>query len=170
MPPLITTPRLTLRRARMDDAPALHAIMSDSETMRFWSTLPHEDLATTANFLAEMVAAPPDESDDFVVTQAGKVIGKLGCWRLPEIGFLFARNMWGQGFAREALDAFIAHRAQLGSSHLTADVDPRNARCLGLLKRIGFIETSRAANTWLVGEEWCNSIYLRFDIGDSYEL
>ncbi len=161
---LIKTPRLILRRARMEDAPALHAIMSDADTMRFWSTLPHEHVATTSAFLADMIAAPADESDDYIVEHAGSVIGKLGGWRLPEVGFLFARDTWGRGFAREALEAFIAHRAALGSNFLTADVDPRNARCLALLKRVGFAETCRAANTWLVGEEWCDSVYLRLDM------
>jgi RimJ/RimL family protein N-acetyltransferase len=160
----IATSRLTLRRAQMDDAPALHAIMSDPETMRYWSTLPHETLEATADFLAAMIAAPADESDDFILERAGRVIGKMGAWRLPEIGFLVSRTVWGQGFAREALQAFIAHRAQQGTPYLAADVDPRNARCLGLLQRAGFIETSRAANTWLVGDEWCDSIYLRLDI------
>jgi ribosomal-protein-alanine N-acetyltransferase len=152
---IIETPRLTLRRARMDDAPALHAIMSDRETMRFWSTLPHEHIETTAGFLMDMIAAPAEESDDYIVEHAGRVIGKLGGWRLPEVGFLFAR---------EALEGFVAHRAPLGSKYLTADVDPRNARSLGLLKRVGFTETSRAVSTWLVGETWCDSVYLRLEM------
>jgi RimJ/RimL family protein N-acetyltransferase len=162
---IIETPRLTLRRARMDDGPALHIIMSDAETMRYWSSLPHENLETTAAFLADMVGADPDATDDFIVEFDGAVIGKLGGWRLPDIGFLFSRNIWGQGLAREALEAFVAHRARLGSTHLTADVDPRNARSLGLLKRVGFIETNRAVNTWLVGDEWCDSVYLRLELG-----
>ncbi len=148
----------------MEDVPALHAIMSDAQTMRYWSTLPHARVETTSGFLADMIAAPEDESDDYIVEHAGSVIGKLGGWRLPEIGFLFSRNVWGQGFAREALVAFIAHRVKHGSNYLTADVDPRNLRCFGLLTRVGFVESGYRKNTWLVGDEWCDSIYLRLDL------
>lgn len=162
---LIKTPRLILRRARMEDAPALHAIMSDPETMRYWSTLPHANLERTLAFLADMIAAPENESDDYIVEHAGSVIGKLGGWRLPEIGFLFSRTVWGQGLAREALEAFITHRATQGSKYLIADADPRNAKCLRLLKQAGFTETGRAVNTWLVGDEWCDSVYLRLELG-----
>lgn len=149
----------------MDDAPALYAIMADAETMQFWSTLPHASVATTAQFLADMLAAPADESDEFVVEFSGRLIGKLGGWRLPEIGFFFARDVWGQGLAHEAMTAFIAHRAASGSKHLTADVDPRNERCLALLARVGFTETGRGVSTWLVGETWCDSVYLRLELG-----
>jgi RimJ/RimL family protein N-acetyltransferase len=41
-----------------------------------------------------------------------------------------------------------------------ADVDPRNSACLNLLTRLGFQETHRTARTWLVGDEWCDSVYL----------
>ena len=57
--------------------------------------------------------------------------------------------------------AFIARRRALGSTELTADVDPRNAASLALLRRHGFVETGRAAATWQIGDEWCDSIYLR---------
>ncbi len=46
---------------------------------------------------------------------------------------------------------------------LTADVDPRNERSLGLLARLDFRETHRAARTYRIGEEWCDSVYLRLD-------
>jgi RimJ/RimL family protein N-acetyltransferase len=38
----ITTERLVLRRARLEDAEPMHRIMSDPVAMRYWSTLPHE--------------------------------------------------------------------------------------------------------------------------------
>jgi hypothetical protein len=28
------------------------------------------------------------------------------------------------------------------------------------LAKLGFVETHRAPRTWLVGEEWCDSVYL----------
>ena len=43
---------------------------------------------------------------------------------------------------------------------ITADVDPRNEGSLRLLGRLDFAESRRDQRTWLVGEEWCDSIYL----------
>jgi ribosomal-protein-alanine N-acetyltransferase len=157
----IVTARLRLRRARMDDLPAIHAILSDGQAMRYWSTLPHTTLDQSRAWLADMVAASPTESDDFVIEHAGKVIGKAGCWHLPEIGFILHPNVWGLGLAREAVAAAIAHiLAHHPIDAILADVDPRNAASLGLLGSLGFVETGRAARTIIVGDDWCDSIYL----------
>ena len=160
----IRTERLLLRRARIDDAAAMHAIMSDPEAMRYWSTPPHASLAETERWIASMIGADPAASDDFIVTLDGRLIGKLGAWKLPQVGFLFDRSSWGQGLAMEAMTAFIARRHSLGSTELTADVDPRNAASLKLLARAGFKETHRAIGTWQVGDELCDSVYLKLDL------
>lgn len=157
----IRTDRLLLRRARRDDLEPLHRVMSDGEAMRYWSSPPHASLSETEEWLASMIAVDPALSDDFIVTLDGITIGKLGAWKLPEIGFLIDRAQWGQGLASEAMAAFIARRRTLGSKELSADVDPRNKASLRLLERHGFVETHRAARTWQVGGEWCDSIYLK---------
>lgn len=148
----------------MDDAAALHAIFSDPQPMRYWSTLPHESLAQTEEWLAGMLAADPALSDDFILEADGEVVGKLGCWRLPEIGYLLNPAAWGRGYASEAMAAFIAHRRRSGSRELTADTDPRNGASIRLLQRHGFVETGRARNSWLIGGQWFDSIYWRVDL------
>jgi RimJ/RimL family protein N-acetyltransferase len=129
--------------------------------MRYWSTAPHTELARTLAWLDEMITDAPAERDDFVIELDGEAVGKAGCWRLPEIGFILHPECWGRGLAREALAAVIAH---LFHRHdfdaITADVDPRNERSLKLLRGLGFHETGRASRTWHIGEEWCDSIYL----------
>jgi [ribosomal protein S5]-alanine N-acetyltransferase len=157
---ILKTPRLLLRRATMDDLPTIHALLSDPVGMRYWSTPPHTDIAQSETWLRSMVDADPAESDDFVVEKEGAVIGKLGCWKLPEIGFNLASSQWGQGYASEAMVAFLARRRALRDpSALTADVDPRNVRSIRLLEKHGFVETGRASGTWQVGDELCDSIY-----------
>lgn len=160
----LRTERLLLRRARLDDAAAMHRIMSDPVAMRYWSTPPHADLAVSERWMASMVEADLTESDDFIVTLDGQLIGKLGAWKLPEVGFLLDPAHWGRGYAREAMLAFIARRRALGSTHLLADVDPRNTRSLALLTRCGFVETHRATGTWQVGDELCDSVYLKLTL------
>ncbi len=158
---VLTTARLRLRRARPDDLEDLHAVFSRREAMRYWSTPPHASLGQTRAFLEAMIAAPVESSDDYVVEHEGRVIGKAGCWKIPEIGFVLHPDAWGLGLAAEALTAVIA---RVFAAHpipaITADVDPRNARCLKLLARLGFRETHRALGAWRVGDEWCDSVYL----------
>ena len=160
----IRTERLVMRRARPDDAPAMHAIMRDAAAMRYWSTPPHRELAETERWMASMVEVDPVHRDDFIVTLDDVLIGKLGAWKLPEIGFLIDRAKWGRGIASEAMAAVIARRRMLGSTELIADVDPRNEASLRLLTRHGFVETGRAQGTWTVGDELCDSVYLRLPI------
>ena len=157
----LRTPRLILRRARADDAAALHAVLSDPAAMRYWSTPPHATIDQTRDWLADMIASGPPESDDFVVEHDGRVIGKAGCWRLPEIGFILHPSAWGRGLASEALRAVVAHVfAAYDISAITADVDPRNAASLALLAKLGFVETGRARGTFEVAGEAVDSVYL----------
>lgn len=160
----LSTSRLRLRRALLSDLEAFHAILSDPRAMTYWSSLPHDSLDQTRDWLAAMIEVPPDVGDDFVVEQDGRVIGKAGCWRLPEIGYILAPHAWGQGYALEALSAVIPYLfTRPGVNRLVADVDPRNAASLRLLARQGFVETHRATRTWRVGGVWQDSIYLALD-------
>lgn len=157
----IRTDRLMLRRASMDDLAAIHGILSDTQAMRYWSTAPHREVGETQSWLQSMVDADPAESDDFVIERDGEVIGKLGCWKLPEVGFILSSAVWGQGFASEAMGAFLERRRAIADpKRLIADVDPRNSASLRLLTRHDFVETGRAERTWHVGGEWCDSVYL----------
>ena len=157
----IATARLLLRRFRLDDAAALHAIFADPDAMRFWSTLPHATLAETQEFLRRTMAAQEaGTADEFVVLRDAEIVGKAGLWRANELGFIFAPRVWGQGFASEALRALMARSARRGFVVLRADVDPRNARSLRLLQHLGFRETGGARRTLCVGGAWVDSVYL----------
>ncbi|GGL28135.1 N-acetyltransferase [Caulobacter rhizosphaerae] len=166
----IRTARLVLRKPREDDLQPLHAIMSDAQAMRYWSTPPHRDIETTRDWLAGMIALPAELGEDYIVEREGRLIGKLGLWRTPEIGFLLDRAVWGLGYGAEALRAFAVHVFAERTDHLTADVDPANAASLALLTKVGFRETGRAARTWQVGDHWVDSVYLRLDRADFENL
>jgi RimJ/RimL family protein N-acetyltransferase len=152
--------RVTLRRAVPGDLAMIHAAMSDPGVMRYWSTPAHADPATTRDWLAAMIAADPALSDDFVIEHEGQPIGKMGCWRLPEFGYLLHPAFHGRGLASAALQLFVGYMRARGLPALRADVDPRNVPSLRLLERAGFTETHRAERTWCVGGEWCDSVYL----------
>lgn len=157
----IVTPRLRLRRARVDDLEAMHAVLSDASAMRYWSSPPHADREQTRAWLERMIASPAETSDDFVVEFEGAVIGKAGCWKVPEIGFIFHPRAWGKGLAREAVAAVIERTfAVFPIEAIEAETDPRNDACLALLAKLGFQEVRRAQNTMRVGDERVDSVYL----------
>lgn len=160
----IRTERLLLRPAMPDDLGPMHEILSDARALAYWSTPPHAAIDQTRDWLAGMISIPEGEGEDFIVEHDGRVIGKAGLYRFPEVGYVFHPEFWGRGFAREALApvldrAFDVH----GVAGVEADVDPRNIASLRLLDRLGFQETRRQARTWLVGETWCDSVYLRLE-------
>ena len=160
-PDIIVTSRLKLRRFRADDAADFHAILSDPEGMRYWSTPPHRDFAQTQAWVESTIAAvAAGEADDFIAEHEGCVIGKAGLWHGNELGMIFAKRCWGQGFAEEAVRAIVGRAFTRGMVSIKADVDPRNEKSLRLLRKLGFVETGRAERTLLVGDEWVDSVYL----------
>jgi RimJ/RimL family protein N-acetyltransferase len=161
---MIRTARLSLRPAEWRDLEAFHAILSDERAMRYWSTLPHGTLEQSRAWLQAMIDVTPREGEDWVIDLDGQAIGKAGLWRFPEIGFILHPDHWGRGYTREALQpvisrAFAVHRLP----SIFADVDPRNAASLTLLRGLGFVETGRARRTLRLGEEWCDSVYLQLE-------
>jgi len=158
------TERLLLRPARADDLEGLHAILSDPRAMAYWSSPPHQSVDQTRDWLASMIAIQPSEGEDFMVEFEGQLIGKAGLWRFPEIGFIFHPEHWGRGFAREVLAPVLDRAFSIhGLPKVGADVDPRNGSSLKLLGGLGFHETGRKERTWLVGGQWCDSVYLELD-------
>ena len=167
-PPIIETPRLILRRLARYDAPALHEMLSDPETMRYWSSLPHVALAETEAWIADSIAATArGDAHDFAVLRDGRLVGRVAFWMGNEIGFLFRRDVWGQGIAQEAVRALLRYGFEtLMLKSVRADVDPANAGSLKLLERLGFQRTGTAERTFKIGETWVDSVYLELKEAD----
>ena len=165
---MILTKRLLLRRARPDDVAAMHEVLSSTLAMRYWSGPPHTHIEQTRAWIDVMISAPPEHSEDFIIEIDGHAAGKVGAYRLPEFGYILHPDFWGQGYASEALSAFLSHlwRMRPDVLALTADVDPRNAASIRLLERHGFHETGRAERTFDTHIGWCNSIYFAISRAD----
>lgn len=56
-----------------------------------------------------------------------------------ELGFLFARNAWGRGFATEAARAVLGHAFEaLRIPEIQAFTDVENAASMAVLRKVGF--------------------------------
>lgn len=157
------TARLVLRPARLDDIPAMHAVLSNEAAMRYWSTPPHQRLEETEAWVRTMIEAERTgrSADDFVLEWNGVVIGKAGFWRVPEVGFILHPTAHGHGLATEAL-TFLFDRAfyMRREPRVIADVDPLNLRCLRLLDALGFRQYDERKNSFQVGDRSCDSVFL----------
>ena len=136
---LIETPRTLVRPFRPDDLDDLHAILSDAQTMEFVE--PPFDPAQTEAFLREFCigarGALAVEHRD-----TGQVIGYVlfnyraepGCY---ELGWIFHRTFWRQGYAYEACSALIEHAfSVLHARKVWAETaDP--VKSVGLMKKLG---------------------------------
>jgi len=148
MAPFLMTPRLTLRPLAKRDVDAVFAMMSDDETMRFWDWPAFRDRET----VAEIVAAQLDDMESgnahywaVALTPEGHAIGSCDLSDIDrhharaEVGFLFSRPHWGNGYAREAMEAVTAFSFEdLNLKRLWARFHTGNAASQRLLERLGF--------------------------------
>ena len=116
--------------------------MADAELMTWWSSAPHRTVEDTRADLER----PSDEWRRWIVTLKGDdaaigfvAAGEKRQGRVSEIGYLLARDHWGQGIAREAVERVIEHLfAAEGQRRVFADTDPDNLGSRRLLERMGF--------------------------------
>lgn len=114
---LLTTPRLLLREMTQADYPALHAILTDPETMRYYPR-PYDDAGvqrwidwTLDNYRTHgfgLWAVTLQDTGEFI-GDCGVTLQPIhGQW-LPEIGYHISKAHWRQGYASEAAAACIAY-------------------------------------------------------------
>lgn len=148
MKELLQTDRLLIRAWTLDDAEALFEICRYPEVMLHIGTRkPYQSVDEAHRFLKWAVAY--QEANGFsrwaVVEKASqKVIGSCGFARLEdsgeiELGYLLAREVWGEGYATEAAGACLKYGfEQLGFAEVIALTDPEHVASQRVLEKIGF--------------------------------
>lgn len=166
--PVLGTPRLTLRPLREADVAALFQIFSNPEAMRYWSSPPMKDVADAESLLREIQRYAEAETlfqwgiarreDDYV-------IGTCTLFRINqehrrgELGYILRRDLWGHGFATEALTALVNHAfGTLGLHRVEADIDPRNTGSLRLVERLGFKKEGHLRERYFVAGDIQDSV------------
>jgi RimJ/RimL family protein N-acetyltransferase len=143
---MIETSRLRLRRLRPLDEPALIALDSDVEVMRYIGSRggTPEQIVSRAR---ERIGADHGELGWWLVESkdGGAFHGIAGLLPMPEGGdielaYRFARAAWGRGLATEAAGALTDYAfasARLG--RLVAVTFPENTPSQRVLEKVGFI-------------------------------
>lgn len=165
--PRLVTERTLLRPVSADDAAKLHSVFSDPQTMRFWSSPPHTDIAQTR----QMILSIQRGFDTRTVLQWGiereadsELLGTVTL--MPELdqpraelGFILGREHWGQGYAREAQSTAISFGfGPLGLHRIEADTHPANEASGKSLQRLGFRREGLLRERWLVEGEFSDSV------------
>lgn len=148
MTPFLMTPRLTLRPLGGRDIDAVFAMMSDDLSMRFWDYPAFRDRDVVADVVAAQLADVASGTAMYwavALTSEGEAIGSCDLSEIDrhhnraEVGFLFSRAYWGNGYAFEAMSAVIAHAFEdLDLQRLWARFHTDNAASQRLLERLGF--------------------------------
>lgn len=168
--PTLTGSRLRLRWLEVSDVPALFALGSHPEVNRYWSRPPMQSMGE-AEALWEDVRRQHRARTLFqwgIARNADDML--LGCctlhqvdWvhRRAEVGYSLRREFWGEGYMTEALGVLFGFCFGVLRLHrLEADVDPRNARSLRLLERLGFRREGLLRERYHVGGEIQDSVVL----------
>ena len=150
--PVLETARLRLRPFRSSDLDVQAAILADAEVMRHLGGTPH----SREDAWRRMLAAPGlwdllgygywavERKED------GAFLGQIGfadfkramepsIEGLPEMGWIFAPNAQGQGYAGEAAAAALAWiDGALDPAEITAIIALENGASIRLAERAGF--------------------------------
>ena len=109
-PETIQTERLTLRKARMEDAPAIFdGYAQDPEVTRYLVWKPHRNIQETEQFLStckELWRTGKDFAYAITLKGESNLIGMFDLHPMNlkiEVGYVLARSFWGKGYMTEAL-------------------------------------------------------------------
>jgi len=148
--PDIDTPRLHLRAVTRADAEDMLRINADLEVIRFLARPP----AASIDAIFEKI----DSIQDDVRTEsaiswklADPVTGAYGggaglkCWdkthRRAEVGYVLARERWGQGLATEALVPILRFGFERMNLHsVEARIHPDNGASRRVVEKLGFVQ------------------------------
>jgi RimJ/RimL family protein N-acetyltransferase len=125
--------RLTYRSLYATDAQALHDIVSHFEVVRQLASYPWPP---ESGFTRKRAQPYPGRGFVWGVFLEGHLVGTVAVTG-DELGYMFAPQVWGRGFATEACKTAIAHAWQ-GRDHLIAGVWADNAASISLLHKLGF--------------------------------
>ena len=163
------TPRLILRRIRMEDAMPLHInCSSDPKVARYLRRSATIDPMKTKALVAGWIERY--ETDDFflwAVEYEGQVIGTVNLHdvcreeKCCEIGFSIGSKWWKQGIMTEAAGAVVRRALnELGFERVAGWCAAENEASARVMEKIGMTKENGARQPVRLGSgEWTNQIW-----------
>lgn len=149
--PILSTERLTLREMVPADLDFVAAMLADPEVMRFYPKT--YTRAEAQEWLDRQRARYAREGHALWLAslRSGGPVGQIGLVRQTvrgahetEVGYLLAREFWGQGLATEAARACRNHAFQaLGRPRVISLIRPENAPSRRVAERAGMTVVDR---------------------------
>ena len=137
---LLETNRLRLRPFSLEDAPALHTILSDPEVMRYLEP-PYTD-TQTLDFLQTAGLSAPPLVYAVLWRETGQLIGHVIYHPHDpdsyELGWVLARAFWGRGLALELTHALIAQAKREKIARLVLECVPAQTATARIAQKAGF--------------------------------
>ena len=143
----LKTPRLTLRRYRIEDAEDTYRWCRDPEVSRYVTWEPHTSPEATAELLAGWIGKY--EAPDYyhwTIEYEGASVGNIALMpkdRLEsaEIGYALARSLWRQGIMTEAASVVVRFAfREVGMRRLVIRWIAENTGSGGVAQKCGFRE------------------------------
>lgn len=170
VPRHLETKDFRLRPLVITDAEAIFSILSDPESMKYWTDPPISKLEEAVQVLEkDLDSDANNNSMCWAITRKGEneMIGKCILFQYSkknqraEIGYLLNRKYWRQGVMKQAVGAVIEFAfTTLDLHRIEADVDTENAASIGLLEQFGFEREGLFRERWRVYDEWQDSVML----------
>lgn len=133
------TERLILRRYKKSDITDLYEYLSDSDVVKYEPYKPMTMSEVESNLdwrisTDEMIAVELRSNHKMI----GNVyIGKSDFESL-EIGYVFNKDYWGKGYAKESCEKLMVLAFSGGIHRIFANCDPQNINSWDLLEKLGF--------------------------------
>lgn len=153
---VVETERLHLRRFAPEDSAALYGFLGDAELLKYepYAAFSHDECVREAGMRAgnEAFWAVCLKAENTLIGSLTLLKQRYATW---EIGFVFRRDMHGNGYAAEAASAMIDRAFRVWQAHrIIAMCNPDNTPSLRLLQRLGLRNEGRLrSNVWLESAE-----------------
>jgi RimJ/RimL family protein N-acetyltransferase len=165
----ISTKRLHLRQAVLQDAEDVYAYRSNPAVHKFLSSAP-KDISDIEAFIANSAQQidVPNTWFQVAIVHASthKVIGDIGIHFIDsepqvqvEIGYTLSSGHQGKGFATEALTAIIDYLFNTLNKHrITASIDPLNIPSIALVERLKFRKEAHFKKSLFFKGAWVDDL------------
>ncbi|KXT00847.1 hypothetical protein AC578_949 [Pseudocercospora eumusae] len=160
-PPIVTfeTDRLQMRTMTMDDVDGILPIIQDESVMQWTSRPPVQNRNQAAQWVSSRALGPNvfnfciREKSSGTASASTRVVGMVGAFHWPMVGYMIHPDFQGKGYATEALKAFIprywervpnASEEGIGHDVIEGYTDSENFASHRILQKCGFTRCETA--------------------------